>query len=146
MTKKNNTKQSLEIRERQAKKYIKDNIWKQIGKQKIYELGIIPTILASIWYVPYWVGLLAAKAIGHDNYLIFINALNRSGNMINPIIQDTLTRGDFYFIGFFTIIILAGFIAINFGIAISRLKDRAQEKFNVSDYDLSDFRLRGDYS
>ena len=145
MEKKKDTKQSLKKREMAAKKYIKDNIWKQVGKQKIYELGIIPTTLASIWYIPYWVGLLAVKAIGHDNYLIFINALNSGVIIEDRIIQEVLTRGDFWFIGFFFTIILGAFIALNVAIAVGKLKDRAKKKFDVSLYDLSDFRMRGDY-
>jgi len=138
---------SQESKEKAAKKYIKNNLLKQVGKQKLFELGIIPTGLLSIYYIPYWVGLLAVKLIGYDNYLTFINFMNAgAARAADRIVQDTLTRSDFYIIGFIASIIVAGFLIINVCVAISKLKNRAKKKFGVSYWDLSDFKIFGDYS
>jgi len=122
--------------ELKAKNYIKDNIWKQFGKQKLFEVGIIPTAIASIYYIPYWIGILMLKLIGYDNYLHFTN-------LMIQVNQETLIRLDIWSLGFMVTAILTAFIFINFILARETLLNRASEKFNVSRFDINDVKIIG---
>lgn len=120
-----NKRESEKNRIKNAKEYLKKNLLKQILKQKVYELGIIPLCIAFIWYVPYWLGFVLINITGESWYL--------SGLTVS---QEIMTRGDFWVVGIFMVVILAGFIWVNVVVATNKLERKAAKKFDVSRWDL----------
>lgn len=118
-------KESEDKRIEKGKEYIKKNLLKQVLKQKVYELGIIPLCIVFIYYIPYWIGLIVIKITGEDWYLSCI-----------VIAQEIMTRGDFWFVGIFITIMLGLFIWFNIVIAEIKLRGKASEKFDVCISDL----------
>lgn len=121
-------KDSHEIREKKAKEYIKKNMFKQILKQKLYELGIIPVGLSIIAFIPYWIGLLFCKMVGKETILNWMNAGVQQ--------YDKISFWYHWINGFFILIILGMIVILNFWLAKSKLEKRASKKFDIGRWDL----------
>lgn len=122
-------KDSHEIRKEKAKKYIKKNMLKQVLKQKLYELGIIPVGLSIIVFIPYWIGLLLSKILGEEIFLKVINAGKEET-------LNSISFGYHWVHGLLVLVILGAFIWANITFAKYRLEKKAADKFNVRRWDL----------
>lgn len=139
-----------------ARQYVKDNVWKQFFKQKVYELGIIPLSGLALWKVPTWIGWGIVKLFNltTSSGLVcnkIVNGTimdNFSGAMVDNRICDGVNynNGAVWFIGLIILVVLFFFAAINWYCAKETVVEKARYKFSKEDsssYDDKD--LERDY-
>lgn len=120
-----------------ARQYVKDNIWKQFFKQKLYELGIIPLGILSIWKIPYWTGLGFIKLFGIDpgNNTHFCK--DNLSHISKIVCDGTINIFSVWFFGCAILAILMAFMYVNWQYAKEKVMWKALKKYpNISNYSL----------
>lgn len=101
--------------------------WKNFWQQKLLELGIIPTGILFIIYIPYYVGKGLANIIGEDKLLLIKNF----GNLLEDI--TFLEHSDFWSFGFLALLLVVLFILINWFLAKMRTDNQLDEEGYVDE-------------
>jgi len=125
-----------QTRIKQAKEYVKSNIWKQFWKQKLYELILIPLAILSLWKIPSWIGWGIIKLFNIDpatNKMFCETDLGLLSNSCIGINEYLVWAW-----GLVVILIIAAFIIINWIKAKDMVKDEARTKYNLYYNELED--------
>jgi hypothetical protein len=118
---------------KEAKDYIKTNLWKTFFKFKLIELIAIPLIILTLWKIPYWLGWGFIKLfninpatsqtfcenISTDESKILCDGINYHINSI-------------WLFGFFILVSFVVFLFLNYCLTKWYLKHKASKKFDVS--------------
>jgi len=127
--------QEIDKRVEQAKKDKKKLTWKYFFKQKLFEVGIIPSALGAIVFLPYYLGwgLIKLFKINPVTSTLFCKNISES---MEPILCDGInySPANIWFLGELSIVLITGFIVINWGIASDRAERKAKEKNNLTHY------------
>ena len=105
------------------KEYSKGKVIRQFFKQKLYEVGIIPTGLAALIFIPYWIGILLINKILNMDLESYCEWAWASPEYI----PNCINTGDvvsIWFIGLLTLIIIGAFIYFNWSYAKDKVKER----------------------
>lgn len=125
-------KQTIEQRKELAKKYIDENIWKQFFKQKIYELGVIPLVVLSIWKIPLWLGYLIITIFKID---IENNPFYCSSDIYGNCI-GAMPSINIWSMGFILLLLIILFISFNWNYAKNKLLKEAVDKYNLDYFEV----------
>jgi len=112
--------------------YIKENTWKKFLKYKIMELGIIPLLILALWKLPLWIGHGVLNLFGVNLVTSTFFCTDLNSNLIGtPIICDGISYSQslVWITGFGILILLIGFIAINWKFAKETVEEEAYDKY-----------------
>jgi len=126
-----------------AREYVKNNVWKQFLKQKIYELGIIPLGVLAIWKIPSIIGWSLVKLFNIDIINNTWFCKNSGYDNAGKIVCDGVNYNNLniWLFGVIILLVLILFLGINWIIAERKVKNAAADKFKVSYYDVDGYGM-----
>ena len=127
--------------QKDIKEFSKGKVIRRFLKQKLYELGIIPTGIVGFIFLPYWMGWGVIKLFKIDylHNLLICNKIDTNEKIISNFggieslkkVCDGINYDPFsiWFIGMLTLVISGGFIAYNWHLAKESVLKEFRKKY-----------------